>query len=100
MEGNQVARASVNSLTTAISEIEEAAMLQETPDDAGHPYVLADPRNSRTQAADAACEYLYFHPRLRSLVQQLNQRGIFQRIDLKDHVSAPAQFLMFNLSLD
>ena len=60
-----VSRAEVELIVTAVREVEEARVLEKTPDNAHHPDSVAHARNSGPQAADAAHYEIDVHARLR-----------------------------------
>src|SRR6476646_7293219 len=65
-------------------------MLEKTADDADDADVLADPRHSRTQAADAAHDEIDVHAGLRRGVELLDDLGIDASVHLGDDARRPA----------
>src|SRR6266581_5732212 len=69
---------------SAILEMIDPAVLQETSDDAAHANLIAEAANPRSQRANAAHKKINFHARLRRTVQSLHNAFVEQRIHLGD----------------
>ena len=69
-------------------------MLQEAPDDADDLNIVADARNIRAQAADAADDQRNLHAGLTCCIERLNDGAVNELIALKDDF-ALAGFLVF-----
>src|SRR5579864_8097343 len=81
---HQVGAAQIYLISSGIAEVEHAAMLKESPDDAGHSNVIAYAPNTGTQAADAAHQQIDSHSRLRRPIQQPDHFRVFQGVHLKN----------------
>ena len=64
-----VGAAQVDLFVAAVREIKDAAVLEESPDDAAHANTVADSANAWPERADAADQQFDINARLRCLVQ-------------------------------
>ncbi len=69
-----------------VAEHEDPRVLQEPPQDAAHPDVLAQPRHAGPDRADAAHPHVHRHPGLRGPVQRVDHGLVDDRVDLELHV--------------
>src|SRR5665811_67722 len=97
---HQVGAAQIDFLLAAVAEIEDAAVLQKPPHDAGHPNGLAHPRNSGPQAADPADQQIDPNARLRGTIQTADHFGIHQRVHFENQVAFAVFGMMLDLALD
>src|ERR1700722_11768538 len=74
----------------AVVEIVNAAVFQESADDADHADVFADSVNAGAKAANAPYEKIDLHPRLGCLIEQADHMQIFEAVHLQDEMRFPA----------
>jgi len=82
--GHPVRASDINFLFAAIGKIINAAVFEESSDNAAHPDILAHPPHSRTQRADSTNNQIDLHPRLRSPVQRLHNVFVQQSVHFGD----------------
>ena len=75
-------------------------MLQKPPDDAFHANVLRQPLDARAQTTNAAHHKLDLHPRLRGLIQGIDDKRVDQRIHLRPNRCRPPRHRMIYFVLN
>src|SRR5215471_3811143 len=95
-----VCRANIELLGAAISKVEQARMLKESPDDADDADVVAHPRNAWAQAADAAHDELDVDTGARGAIQRFDRFRIDERVHLRDDARSSAGARVLGFAID
>jgi len=85
--GHHVGAAGVDFLCATVPEVKDTAVFQEPAHDAAHGDVVADPGDTRTEAAEAADEQIHFHAGAGRLIEEANHAFILKGIHFKDQVA-------------
>ncbi len=83
-----------------MEKVEDAAVLQETADDAADPDRFRKPRDARPEAADAADDQVDLHAGLRRQIEAVDHQGIDQGVGFDDDVRRPAGPGRIDLTVD
>src|SRR3984893_2007557 len=84
----------------AVAETNNSLMLEKAPDDALDPDIVGEARDARPQTADAAHDKINAHPRLRSLIEKIDDRRVDEGIHLCPYLGRLALFRVVELGFD
>ena len=82
VSGPPIRRADQIFVGAAVAEVVDAAVLQETSEEAAHPDPLRHSGHARPKRAEPADHQIDLGPRARGLVERLNDLGIVQSVEL------------------
>ena len=100
ISGHPVRGSHVEFFVAAVSEAEDACMLQESSDYRAHGDVLRYARNPDPEAADSAHNQLNLNARRGRLIELRNHVPVAERIHLGDDISLLSRFRMLNLTVN
>src|SRR5690242_21953597 len=83
-----------------VSEAGDAAVLEETADDAFHMDVLGEAAHAGTEAANAANDQLDFDAGMRGAIEMIDHRRVDQRVELRPDMRRAAGAGMADLVID
>src|SRR5262249_56393386 len=86
-----VGAGNISLFVSAIFKIEDAAMFEESTDDAAHHDIIADPGNSRAQRAHSTNIQIDLYACLRSAIQRLDHVFVEQGVHLGDNARRPSR---------
>src|SRR4051794_5660551 len=97
---HQVRAARKYELIAAVLEVINAAVFQESPDNAAHSNRFAQPGDTRSQRTYAPNDQVDFNTRLRSFIEQPDHPGVLERIHLEDKPPISVFQVPSNLTAD
>src|SRR5215831_11000414 len=97
---HQVRAPDVQFVVAAVLEPVDARVLEEAADDRTYFDAIADVRNSRTKAADAAHDEVEIHAGLRRAVEHADHLIVGERVDLDNHAGGAAFARVLRLAHD
>src|SRR5947209_1737736 len=85
---------------TVIAKAVDATVLQKATNGAANMDILADTRNTRTQAAHPAHNEVDLHTSLRCSVEQAHHIGVSEGVELEEQMTITIFFVQSDLAFD